>query len=140
MKNISGVDSEDIFGIKSAVEPISVVADNWIRDINPHEIEEPLLPKAEEDPADLEEEWADKTAEEVKPAPGLETAHWEQPVEDPIQVLRRDPLAGVPDFGQKLGALSPHRHGDPAAAGGELQGIPQEIGEDLVYPLRVGLH
>ncbi|HEX7365043.1 MAG TPA: RNA polymerase sigma factor RpoD [Dehalococcoidia bacterium] len=84
MKKISGLDSEDIFGIKSEVEPISVVPDTWIRDINPHEIEEPLLPKAEEDAADLEEERADKTAEEARPAPGLEAAHWEQPVEDPI--------------------------------------------------------
>jgi RNA polymerase primary sigma factor len=84
MKNITGLDAEDIFAIKSEIDSISLTPDTWVRDVDPHEIAEPLLPEVEDDSIDLEEEWTDKTAEEAKPATGLEITHFDQPIEDPV--------------------------------------------------------
>ena len=71
----------------SEVEPIALARSTWgsFHEVETEEeITEPVLPWSDEESADLEEDWADKTERVAKPAPALEIDPWEQPVDDPV--------------------------------------------------------
>jgi len=87
MKNNDGLNSEEVLGIASEVEPIALARGTWGSlhdDETEGEIAEPVLPWGAEESADPEDEWADKTEREAKPALNLEAEPWEQPVDDPV--------------------------------------------------------
>jgi RNA polymerase primary sigma factor len=87
MKNNDGLNSEEVLGIASEVEPIALARGTWGSlhdDETEGEIAEPVLPWGAEESADPEDEWADKTEREAKPALNLEADPWEQPVDDPV--------------------------------------------------------
>jgi RNA polymerase primary sigma factor len=86
MKTNDALSSEEVLGIVPEVERIRPARGDWIplHDEDTEEIAEHVLPWADEESADLEEDWADKTERIAKPAPVLEIEPWEQPVDDPI--------------------------------------------------------
>ena len=86
MKNNDVVNPEEVLGIRSEVEPLTLARSTWdsFHEEEIEEITEPALPWVDEESADLEEEWGDKTDRGAKPAPALEVEPWEQPVDDPV--------------------------------------------------------
>jgi RNA polymerase primary sigma factor len=86
MKDNDGLNSEEVLGIRSEVEPLTLARSTWgsFHEETEEEITEPVLPWVDEESAELEEEWGDKTDRGAKPAPALEVEPWEQPVDDPV--------------------------------------------------------
>ena len=89
MKDNDVVNPEEVLGIRSEVEPLTLARSTWgsFHEETEEEITEPALPWVDEESAELEEEWGDKTDRGAKPAPALEVEPWEQPVDavdDPV--------------------------------------------------------
>jgi RNA polymerase primary sigma factor len=87
MKDNIGLNSEDILGMRSEVDSLTLLKTAWgaFREEETEEdITEIASSWAGEESASLEEEWGDKAERVVKPVPGLEVEPWEQPVDDPI--------------------------------------------------------
>ena len=79
---------------------------------------------------------------DVEPEPhpaALRPGHLEEPIEDPIEVLGRNALARVLDLESGPLARSPHANLHPSARRGVAHRIPEQVVEDDVDPLRVGL-
>jgi RNA polymerase primary sigma factor len=87
MKDNIGLNSEDILGMRSEVDSLTLLKTAWGA-FHEEEMEDDITKIASswvgEESAGLEEEWGDKTEIGVKPVPGLEVEPWEQPVDDPI--------------------------------------------------------
>jgi RNA polymerase primary sigma factor len=87
MKKNDGLNPEEVLGIVPEVEPITLARSTWgsfHEEETEVEIAEPVLPWADEESADLEEDWTDKTERVAKSAPVFEADPWEQPVDDPV--------------------------------------------------------
>jgi len=86
MKNRDTPNTEEVLGIASEVEPLLFdqgTGDIFHEDETEEKIAEPVLPW-EDDSADPEQEWADKTEKEAKSLPGLAAEPTEQPIDDPV--------------------------------------------------------
>jgi RNA polymerase primary sigma factor len=87
MKKNDSLNPEEVLGIVPEVDPIALARSTWgsFHEVaTEEEIAEPVVPWADEESADLEEDWADKTEKVAKPVPELEIEPWEQPVDDPV--------------------------------------------------------
>jgi RNA polymerase primary sigma factor len=87
MKKNDGLNPEEAFGISPEVELLTPARSTWgsFPEVETEdEIARPVLPWPDEESADLEEDWGDKTDEVVKSAPALEIEPWEQQVDDPV--------------------------------------------------------
>jgi len=91
MKDKSGINSEDILGIRSDIESFTLAQRTWgaFHEEETEDIAEPALPWVGEESADLDE-WGDKTEIEAQPVTGLEVEPWEQPVDDPVLMYLRE--------------------------------------------------
>ena len=87
MKKKDGLNPEELLGIVPDAEPLTLARSTWgsLHEVETEEeITEPVLPWADEESADLEEDWTDKTERVAKSAPVFEADPWEQPVDDPV--------------------------------------------------------
>jgi len=86
MKDKERLNSEEVLGIVPEVELLTLARSTWgsFHEEETEEIAEPVLPWADEESADLEGDWGDKTEREAKSAPAFEADPWEQPVDDPV--------------------------------------------------------
>jgi len=93
MKDKVALYSEDILGMRPEVESLALLKTAW-GTFNEEETEKDITEIASswgaEEPADLEEEWGDKTERGAKSAPGLEVEPEEQPVDDPVLMYLRE--------------------------------------------------
>jgi RNA polymerase primary sigma factor len=83
MKNNDWLNPEEILEVSPDIEPVALARSTWGSfHEETEEIARPVLPWSDEESADLEEDLADKTEQEVNTPLDLEP--WEQPVDDPI--------------------------------------------------------
>jgi RNA polymerase primary sigma factor len=87
MKDTIDLGSEDILGMRSEVESLTLLKTAWDT-FHEEETEEDIAELAFSlgggESTDLEEEWGDKTERGAKSVPGLKVEPWEQPVDDPV--------------------------------------------------------
>jgi len=86
MKKNDGLNPEEVLGIVSEAEPLTLAPSPWgsLHEVETEEeIAEPVLPWADEEYADLEEDLEDRAERVTKSTAVFEAEPWEQPIDDP---------------------------------------------------------
>ena len=88
----------------------------------------------------LDEPSHDREPEPGAPVPAAQgRLHLIEGVPDPRELIARDPDSRVLHGDPHLVLVAPRRDRDAAAVGRELHGVGQEVHEDLLQPLRIGV-